>query len=312
MIITLTPNPSVDRTLVVNRLKFNEILRTNPAQLDWGGKGFNASRGLTVLGEPSLALGWVGGGSGKMLEDGLTKLGIKTDFVWVDGETRTNTVIQEESNDWYMLVNEPGPHVPPGAIEEMIEKAGKYANSGDIWVVAGSIPPGVPEDFYANLIRMLKAKGVHIVFDATAAPFKLGVKEVPWMLYPEVSEAERLVGYEIRTFDMAKRAAMSFLQQGIEYVVLMLETGGILVSSKSLMVMASPLKVPVLRVTGARGALLAGLIDGFVKQLPLVEITRRATAFRSAYISNKDYSTIQREYFQELIPRVEIRSIPMV
>lgn len=312
MIITLTPNPSVDRTLVVNRLKFNEILRAAPAQLDWGGKGFNASRGLRVLGQPSLALGWVGGGAGKMLEDGLNKLGIKTDFVWVDGETRTNTIIQEGANDWYMLVNETGPQIPPGAIDEMIAKAGKYANPGDIWVVAGSIPPGVPQDFYANLIRMLKAKGVLVVFDATAMPFNLGIKEVPWLIYPEVTEAERLVGFEIGTIDMAKRAAMHFLQQGIEVVAIMLENGGVLLSSKSLMVMASPLKVPVLRVTGARGALCAGIVDGFVRKLPLTEIATRAAAFRAAYISNKDYSTISEENFMDLIPKIEIRSIPIL
>ena len=297
---------------MVKRLKFNEILRAAPALLDWGGKGFNTSRGLSVLGQPSLALAWVGGGAGKMLEDGLNKLGIKTDFVWVDGETRTNTVVQEEDNDWYMLVNETGPQVPAGAIDEMLEKAGKYANPGDIWVVAGSIPPGVPEDFYATLIRMLKAKGVNVLFDATSTPLKLGIKEVPWLLYPEVTEAERLVGFEIKTFDIAKRAAMNFLQQGIEYVALMLETGGVLLSSKSLMVMASPLKVPVCRVTGARGALCAGLVDGFVRGLDLVEIARRAAAYRAAYISNKDYTTINQEDFLELIPRVEIRSIPML
>lgn len=297
---------------MVKRLKFNEILRAAPALLDWGGKGFNTSRGLSVLGQPSLALAWVGGGAGKMLEDGLNKLGIKTDFVWVDGETRTNTVVQEEDNDWYMLVNETGPQVPAGAIDEMLEKAGKYANPGDIWVVAGSIPPGVPEDFYATLIRMLKAKGVNVLFDATSTPLKLGIKEVPWLLYPEVTEAEHLVGFEIKTFDIAKRAAMNFLQQGIEYVALMLETGGVLLSSKSLMVMASPLKVPVCRVTGARGALCAGLVDGFVRGLDLVEIARRAAAYRAAYISNKDYTTINQEDFLELIPRVEIRSIPML
>ncbi len=295
----------------MHRLKFNEILRAEPAQLEWGGKGLNASRGLITLGQPSLALAWVGGGAGKMLEDGLNKLGIKTDFVWVDGETRTNTVVQEESNDWYMLVNESGPQVPKGAIDEMIAKASKYANPGDIWVTAGSLPPGVPEDFFANLIRILKAKGVHVVFDATGAPFKLGVKEVPWMIYPEVTEAERLVGFEIRNFDMAKRAAMNFLQQGVNYVALMLENRGLLLSSRSLMVMAAPLKVPVVRVTGARSALCAGLVDGFVKGLDLVEIARRASAFRASYVSNKDYSTIREEEFLELIPKVEIRSIPM-
>lgn len=311
MVITLTPNPSIDRTLVVSRLKFNEILRSEPAHLEWSGKGLNVSRGLVTLGQPSLALGWVGGGAGKMLEDGLTKLGIKTDFVWVDEETRTNTVVQEESNDWFMLVNEPGPHISPGAIDEMIAKASKYANPGDIWVTAGSLPPGVPEDFFANLIRMLKTKGVQVVFDATGAPLKLGVKELPWMIYPEASEAERLVGFEIRNFDMAKRAAMNFLQQGVEYVALMLENRGLLLSSKSLMVMASPLKVPVVRVTGARSALCAGLVDGFVRGLDLVEIARRASAFRASYVSNKDYDAIRKEDFLELMPKVEIRAIPL-
>ena len=311
MIITLTPNPSVDRTLVVHRLKFNEILRAEPALLDWGGKGFNVSRGLAALGQPSLALGWVGGGTGKTLEDGLNKLGIKTDFVWVDEETRTNTVVQEESSDWYMLVNETGPYVPPCAIDEMIARANKYANPGDIWVTAGSLPPGVPEDFFAHLIGMLKAKGVRVVFDASAAPFKLGSKEIPWMLYPEVPEAERLVGFEIRNFDMAKRAAMTFLQQGIEYVAIMLENRGLLLSSRNLMVMASPLKVPVVRVTGARSALCAGLINGFVERLDLEEIARRASAFRAAYVSHKDYDANLPEDLKELMPRVEMRSIPM-
>lgn len=312
MIITLTPNPSVDRTLAVHRLKFNEILRADPALLDWGGKGLNVSRGLVALGQSSLALGWVGGGTGKVLEDGLNKLGIKTDFVWVDGETRTNTVIQEESNDWYMLVNETGPNVSLEAVDEMLAKASKYANPGDIWITAGSLPPGVPESFFADMVRILNAKGVNVLLDATAAPFKLGIKEVPWMIYPEATEAERLVGYEIRNFDMAKRAAMNFLQQGIEYVALVLESGGVLLSSKSLMVMASPLKVPVVRVTGARSALCAGLVDGFVRGLPLIDITKRAAAFRAAYTSNKDYDTIQPEEFEELIHKVEIRSIPML
>ncbi len=296
----------------MHRLKFNEILRAEPALLDWGGKGLLVSRGLVALGQPSLALGWVGGGTGKTLEDGLNKFGIKTDFVWVDGETRTNTVIQEESNDWYMLVNETGPHVPPGAVDEMIAKASKYANPGDIWVTAGSLPPGVPEDFFASLIRMLKAKGVHVVFDATGPSFKLGVKEVPWMLYPEVFEAERLVGFEIRNFDMAKRAAMNFLQQSIEYVALMLENRGSLLSSRSQMVMVSPLKVPVMRVTGARSAFCAGLVDGFARGLDLVEIARRASAFRATYVSHLDYDNIQQEDFMELLPKVEIRSIPML
>ncbi|MDI9530807.1 MAG: 1-phosphofructokinase family hexose kinase [Anaerolineaceae bacterium] len=312
MIITLTPNPSVERTMLVDRIKFNEILRAAPAQLEWSGKGINVSRGLRMFRQNSLAIAWVGGGAGKMLEDGLEKLGIQTDFVWVDGETRTNTVLREEDNDWYMLVNEHGPFIPPEAIDEMFAKVERYPSPGDIWVVGGSLPPGVPEDFYATLIRMLKARGVHVIFDATGPCFKPGIEENPWLLYLEITEAERLMGYEIRTFDIAKRAAMGFLSKGVEYLALVLETGGTLVASRDLMVATIPPKVPSLRVTGLRGAFMAGLADGFAKKLPLVEIARRASATRVAYVSHQDYSVIQKEEFMELLAQVEVRSIPLV
>ncbi len=312
MIITFTPNPSVDRTITVNRLMFNEILRGNNARVDWGGKGFNVSRGLMMLGQPSLALGWVGGGAGKMLEDGLNKLRIKTDFVWVDEETRTNTVVQEEASEWYMRVNEPGPHIPLAAIDEMILKTNSYANPGDIWVTSGSLPQGVPDEFYADLIRMLKAKGVRVFFESIAEPFKLGLRERPWLVSPDVTEAEHLLGYSIQNFDAAKRAAMSFMQQGAEYVALAIETGGVLLASQSLMVMASPVKVPVRNVTGAGDALMAGLVDGFVTYQPLVEIARQASAFRATWVSHRDYTTIRREDYLELLPKVEVRAIPLL
>ena len=97
MIITLTPNPSVDRTLHVPQLRFNEVLRAHDVRVDWGGKGFNVSRALRILNEETLALAWVGGGTGRMMQHGLNQLGIKTDFVWVEEETRINTVAQEDS-----------------------------------------------------------------------------------------------------------------------------------------------------------------------------------------------------------------------
>ena len=99
MIYTLTPNPSVDRTATVPQLRFNTILRTDKVRLDWGGKGFNVSRTLRRFGENSVALGWVGGDVGHMLENGLNKLGVQTDFVWVEEETRTNTIALEDGGE---------------------------------------------------------------------------------------------------------------------------------------------------------------------------------------------------------------------
>src|SRR4051812_32113885 len=110
-IYTLTLNPGLDRTLTVPSLHDNAVLRATNSRLDWGGKGFNVSRALKAMGEESVALGIVGGFTGQMLTKGLADLGIATDFVHIDAETRTNTVIQEPHSGRYIKVNEAGPIV---------------------------------------------------------------------------------------------------------------------------------------------------------------------------------------------------------
>src|SRR5262245_32359069 len=107
MIYTVTLNPALDRELTVPALVFDEVLRAAESRVDWGGKGFNVSRMLSTLGAQSIALGFAGGRTGEMLHQGLTALGIETDFVWVAGETRTNISIVAAGHAQHMKVNEP-------------------------------------------------------------------------------------------------------------------------------------------------------------------------------------------------------------
>lgn len=311
MIITLTPNPSVDRTLQVSRLFFNEIIRTSQANLSWGGKGFNVSRALRLVDQPSVALAWVGGGAGKMLEDGLNKLGIQTDFVWVDEETRTNTIAQEEGGEWYMRFNEAGPHIPDRAIEELNEKTARYAMVGNIWVASGSLPQDVPNDFYANLIRMLQGKGVRVFFDSNDEALRLGLAEKPFLVSPDLLEAEALVGFQLKNIDDVKKAALSFLRLGVEHVALSFEAGKLILASQREMVIASPLKVPYRNITGAGDALMAGLVYGFSREERLSEIARWASAFRGAWVSNARYEEIDKKTVGGLFDVVEAVSLPM-
>ena len=95
-IVTVTPNPVLDRTLTVPRIVFNEMTRATASRLDWGCKGFNVSRALQALDVESVAMGFIGGATGRMLERGLNDMGISTDFVPIVGETRTNIVIAAE------------------------------------------------------------------------------------------------------------------------------------------------------------------------------------------------------------------------
>lgn len=309
MIVTVTPNPSVDRTINIPHIRFNEVLRTNHVRLDWGGKGFNVSRSLKALNMNSLALGWVGGGAGIMLENGLNKLAIKTDFVWVEEETRTNTVLLEDAGEWYIKANEPGPHIPVQAVQDLLEKAENYAREGDIWVTSGSLPPDVPEDFFATLIRLLKAKGVKVFFDASDRVLQLGCAEGPYLVKPNTDEAEALVGFPIKNHEDGKRAALTFLRMGIPYVAITIGEHGLLLASQKEMILATPPKVPVRNVTGAGDALMAGLVAGFTQSLPLEEIACWGAACGTVSVMYEGVSQMTLKAVKDMLRKIEIRLV---
>jgi len=309
MIITLTPNPSVDRTLHVPQLRFNEVLRAHDVRVDWGGKGFNVSRALRILNEETLALAWVGGGTGRMMQHGLNQLGIKTDFVWVEEETRINTVAQEDSGEWYIRLNEPGPHIPEDAIQSLLAKAEAYASKKDIWVAAGSLPQDVPADFYTQLIHLLKNKGVRVFFDANGEALRAGLSDPPFLVNPDITETENYVGFSIHNYEDAKRAVLPFLRLGVEYVALSIDGLGLLLASQQEMMLATPPKVSIRNVTGAGDALMAGMAYGFARGMDLREIARLGAAFSAVAVTTVSLASVKNSDVEAMLPRVEVRTV---
>ena len=309
MIITLTPNPSVDRTLKIAHLRFNENLRTHDVRVDWGGKGFNVSRALRILDQETLALAWVGGGTGRMLENGLQDLGIRTDFVWVPEDTRTNTLAQEDAGEWFIRLIEPGPHIPEDAIQALLDKADAYANANDIWVASGSLPQDVPEDFYARLIRLLKAKGVRMFFDTNDEPLKVGLSEAPFLVKPDLAEVANITGINVTNYEEAKRAALPFLRMGVQHVAISIGSLGVLLASQNVILLATPPKMATRNVTGAGDAVMAGLAFGFSHNLPLQDTARWSAAFGAVVISNELLASVSMDEVREMLPRVEVRTV---
>ncbi len=194
MIYTLTLNPAVDRELTVPAIEYDSVLRASRSQVDFGGKGFNVSRLLKGLGADTTAVGFVGGKAGETLQDGLQALEIQTDFVWIPGETRTNISIVTENGGHYIKVNEKGPLVGPDKQRELLEKVHRLAEPGDWWVLAGSLPQGVPADFYAQIVRALNECGAKALLDTIAEPLRLGCQEKPFLVKPNTEEAHSLTG----------------------------------------------------------------------------------------------------------------------
>lgn len=309
MIFTLTPNPSIDRSLTIPEIRFNSVLRSQKVRLDWGGKGFNVSRSLQQFGIETTAMAWVGGGSGKMLADGLQRLGIHTDFVWVDEETRTNTMIIEADGSWHIKVNEPGPPISQSDVDHLFQKVEGYARKGDLWILSGSLPPDVPETFYADLIKLLKSRGARVVLDASGRPLQLGCLEAPFLVKINIPEASDLVGFAIHDPEDAKRAALSFLRMGVTVFGLTMGDAGLLLATQKEMVYATAPRIQVRNAAGSGDSLLAGIIYAQGEGMNLVETARWAAATGSASVESEAVSEFDVRRIQELLPEIDSKII---
>jgi 1-phosphofructokinase family hexose kinase len=282
MIITVTPNPGLDRTIAVSRLAFDEVLRAQSVRLDWGGKGFNVSRALKALGADSVAIGFLGGATGNRLQHGLANEGIEVDAVPILQETRVCTVIRQIGSDRHVKVNEPGPVVCEAEVSGLVERVKSRARSGDWCVLSGSLPPGAPASLYARLVDALSSTGARVVLDTSGQPLRLGVRQAPFVIKPNRLELAELAspllqatsGGECDVVD----AAIHLVQQGIGLVAVSLDRDGARLVSSSRVVWARPPSVRISCAVGAGDALVAGMLWALWRELPLDEVARWAVA----------------------------------
>ncbi len=231
MIYTLTLNPAIDRELTVNAVEFDAVLQATGSQVDFGGKGFNVSRLLKSMGMPSTAIGFVGGRAGEQMRDGLKLLEITTDFVWISEETRTNISIVTQSHDHYIKVNEKGPLVDEAKQHELLNKIKSIARSGDWWVLAGSLPPGVPDSFYAQITEILNDRKAITILDTIGESLRLGCKAKPFLVKPNAEEACHLTGLSVENTSQVKLVAAEIRKIGAQNVVISLGKKGALLQT---------------------------------------------------------------------------------
>jgi 1-phosphofructokinase family hexose kinase len=196
MIITVTLNAAIDKSLSVPNFQLGRRHRTVEQRTMAGGKGVNIARSLKTLGQPVIATGFAGGATGTHIVEQLTEESILNDFVRIRDESRTNTSVLDPTDGQQTEINERGPAVSEQEIELFRDKLLYLARGAAIVVFAGSLPRGVPPDFYASLIRDLQRTDVTTVIDTDGEPLLLAVRAEPDVVSPNVLEAEELVGHE--------------------------------------------------------------------------------------------------------------------
>jgi 1-phosphofructokinase family hexose kinase len=196
MIITVTLNTAIDKTLAVPNFRLGRRHRTVEQTSMPGGKGVNVARTLKALGAPVIATGLAGGATGTRLVEQLTQLSVLSDFVRIREESRTNTAVIDPTTGEQTEINERGPAVSEQEIELFVDKLLYLAKGATMCVFAGSLPRDVDVDVYAGLIREVRRQDVVCIVDTDGDPLRRAVRAEPDVISPNVLEAEELVGHE--------------------------------------------------------------------------------------------------------------------
>jgi 1-phosphofructokinase family hexose kinase len=201
MILTVTLNAAIDRTVAVPNFRLGHRHRAVESRTVAGGKGINVARALRLLGRPVIATGFAGGPTGNRVLEELRKEAILTDFTWIAGETRINMAVIDPTSGEQTEINERGPAVSPEEVERFAERLRYLAQGARICVLAGTLPPGAGEDLYARLVAELRECDVISILDSEGEPMRAGLRAGASIVTPNEREAEELVGQEFADRD---------------------------------------------------------------------------------------------------------------
>ncbi|HEV2944959.1 MAG TPA: 1-phosphofructokinase family hexose kinase [Solirubrobacteraceae bacterium] len=225
MIITVTLNAAIDKSLSVPNFRLGRRHRTVEQRTMAGGKGVNIARTLKALGQPVIATGFAGGATGTHIVEQLTEESILNDFVRIREESRTNTSVLDPTTGEQTEINERGPSVSEREVELFRDKLLYLARGAAIVVFAGSLPRGIESDIYAMLIRELERTGVTTVIDTDGEPLRQAVRAEPDVVSPNVIEAEELVGHEFSSEEERSQAVREIAALGPREAIMTLPDG---------------------------------------------------------------------------------------
>lgn len=304
MIYTVTLNPALDYVLRAEKLDEDDITRADTAELFPGGKGINVSLLLTGLGLENKALGFVAGFTGAGLRQLLQAQGVNTDFVVLpDGSTRINVKLYTPNE---LAVNAPGPEVPEESLEELYSKLDAL-QPGDILVLAGAVPSGMPEDIYQTIMKRLQGKEVKIVVDTTGEGLLAVLPYHPFLVKPNHHELGELFDVDIDNNDVdtiAKYARELQKKGAVNVLVSRGSAGALLVDENGKVHTAGIVPGKPVNSVGCGDSMVAGFVAGYETKkdygaaLRLGSAAGNATAFEDGIADGNSIRRIYKEYFQ--------------
>ncbi len=310
MILTVTPNPCVDKTVFIEELKLGTVNRGRKCTCIPGGKGTNVSRAVKALGRPTKAIVVVGGHTGRhVVEMIVNQDGVECIPVWVASPTRTITTVLEESIPRQTPLFEPGSQVTQEEYERLKATFRQVIPEAKVVTFSGTVCDANIQQLYRELIPIAKARDVITILDSHGSEFGLGLEAIPYMVKPNITETEELVGFALQTEEAKWRAIDFFHEKGVRLVVLSLGKEGALVSRDGERLRVVPPAIQEVNPVGSGDALVAGFAIGLMEGMPLEEMARLACAAGTANAMSWDIGHFTQAQVEAVAKHVVIRHL---
>ncbi len=309
MIYTLTLNPALDRTLIVDGLKFEDANRVKQELRYAGGKGIDVSRVIHELGGISIALGFIGGYDGMELEGRLINEGITCDFVKIAEETRINIFIKNEGSGERTSLHARGPEISPHELAMLYNKLKDLKPKPTWFIISGSLPLGISENIYEQIINLMRTRGIKVFLDADGAPFKRGIKAIPYGIKPNTFELERLAGKPMKRQRDIITYGKELARKGISLVLISMGQKGMYLFNEQVHLKATPPKVKIRSTIGAGDASVAGFIWAHEQDEPLEECLKTAVACGTATVLTPGTALCKKADVNRMLKRCKVEKI---
>ncbi len=309
MIITLTLNPAIDKTAIIEPLKPGGLNRVQSFTQDAGGKGINVSKVISMLGANSVATGFMGEENADVFSSALNRLNCKFDFIKVAGNTRTNLKLFDEVNG-ITEINEPGIFANEAQVERLLnENLFTYACKDAIFVLAGSMHVNADKGFYKNLTQLLKQKGAKVFLDADNEAFALALDAKPDFIKPNKDELLRYFKKESANEQELVDMCKSLINKGIDTVVLSMGAQGALFINSKQAYSAKALSVKVQSTVGAGDSMVGAFAYAAINGFSLEESAKLAIACSAGAVTTSGTNPPTLELVNELKSQVVLNKI---
>jgi 1-phosphofructokinase family hexose kinase len=307
VILTLTINPAIDRTVTVDRLVFEDRAYILSVKEDLGGRGVNASGVIHTFGAPTTAILTAGGKAGAEIEKYMNKRSFPSEIVRIENESRTNLTISDKQGLTVKL-NELGAPMSDGELKRLRAAVEKWLPKATWLMICGSVQPGVSSHFYSELIEMATRKGVKTLLDTDGDPLLHGIEAKPTAVTPNQHEAERLLNRALITRSQFVEAAQRIHALGAKSVLLSLGSRGAMAADGGQMYEVLAPRVDALNPIGAGDALAAAFVWASNRKRPFQEAIRWAVAAGTASVVLPGMALANLDETREMFKRVEVRT----